>query len=442
MSEPSPVPLMVAPFRLDSLREDEPPPPPHEAPGRGRGSRARRRHPRLLVVLTVLVLLVAAAGGFVGIRLGTADPAPQVRSVLTSSVHVPTLPVAMPWPQTGQGAIAVPALGINVDSGAQTPVPVASLTKLVTAYVILQDHPIELGQPGPDVVVTQDDVNDYNFDTISDQSNAQVSAGEVLTEEQLLAGMLVHSADDYADILARWDAGTAAAFVAKMNATAAQLGMAHSHFVDASGISPESQSTAGDIVKVAALDMDSALVRAIVRMPDVTLPMAGTIRSYTPLIGLEGILGVKSGFTNAAGGCDVVAVERTVHGRTVRILAAVTGQTGPDVLVLAGLHGLALVNAVTPLIGTIPVVSQGQLVAHVHSGGRDVDASASASASVLTWPGMTAQRVFVAQGDLTDQARRGARVGTVVVQVGAQRVAVPVRLGANLSRPSLFQRLF
>jgi serine-type D-Ala-D-Ala carboxypeptidase (penicillin-binding protein 5/6) len=441
VSQHSPVPLMVAPFRLDSLREDEPPPPP-EPPGRGRRRRAHRRHSRLLVVLVVLVLLVAAAGAFTSIRLRTADPAPTVHSVLTTSVHVPTLPVAMPWPQTGQGAVAVPALGIDVDSGAQTPVPVASLTKLMTAYVILQDHPVALGLPGPNVTVTQDDVNDYNFDTITDQSNAQVSVGEVLSEEQLLAGMLVHSADDYADILARWDAGTAAAFVAKMNATAAQLGMAHSHFVDASGISPESQSTAGDILKVAALDMDSALVRALVRMPDVTLPMTGTIRSYTPLLGLQGILGVKSGVTNAAGGCDVVAVERTVHGHTVRILAAVTGQTGPNVLVVAGLHGLALVNAVTPLIGATTVVSDGQLVAHVRSDGQNVDARATSSASVLTWPGMTAQRVFVAESDLTDQARRGARVGTVVVQVGAQRVAVPVRLRANLSRPSLFQRLF
>jgi len=442
VSGQSPVPLMVAPFRLDSLREDAPSPPPSEPSGRGHKRGVRRRHSTLLVVLTVLVLLLAAAGAFVGIRLGTADAQPTVNSVMTSSVHVPALTLSLPWPQTGQGAVAVPALGIDVDSGAQTPVPVASLTKLMTAYVILQDHPVELGQPGPNVTVTPDDVNDYNFDTVSDQSNAQVAAGEVLSEEQLLAGMLVHSADDYADILARWDSGTAAAFVAKMNATAAQLGMAHSHFVDASGINPESQSTAGDIVKVAALDMDSALVRAIVRMPDVTLPMAGTIRSYTPLLGLQGILGVKSGFTNAAGGCDVVAVERTVHGRTVRILAAVTGQTGPDVLALAGLHGLALVNAVTPLIGTTPVVSEGEVVAHVHSGGRDADARAAASASALTWPGMTAQRVFVADGDLTDTARRGARVGTVVVQVGAQRVAVPVRLWANLSGPSLFQRLF
>jgi D-alanyl-D-alanine carboxypeptidase (penicillin-binding protein 5/6) len=218
--------------------------------------------------------------------------------------------------------------------------------------------------------------------------------------------------------------------------------MSHSHFVDASGISTMSQSTAGDIVKVAALDMDSALVRAIVDMPDVTLPMAGTIRSYTPLLGLEGILGVKSGYTVAAGGCDVVAVERTVHGHTVRILAAVTGQTGPAVLAVAGLHGLALVNAVLPLIGTAPVVSAGELVAHVRSAGRVVDARAAASASVLTWPGLTAQRAFVAEGSLTDQERRGARVGTVVASLGTQRVVVPVRLQANLSRQSLLQRLF
>jgi D-alanyl-D-alanine carboxypeptidase (penicillin-binding protein 5/6) len=439
VTEQSPVPLMVAPFRLDSLREPAPDAPERE---HGRHSRRRRHRSRWAVVLVVLVLVLAAAGAFVGIRLGAPDPPPQLTSVLDGEIHVAALPMALPWPQTGQGAVAIPSLGVDVASGSQTPVPVASLTKLMTAYVVLQDHPLDLGRPGPNVTITQDDVTDYNFDTVSDQSNALVSVGEVLTEEQLLAGMLVHSADDYADILARWDAGSDAAFVAKMNAAAAQLGMSHSHFVDASGISTLSQSTAGDIVKVAALDMDSALVRAIVRMPDVTLPMAGTIRSYTPLLGLQGILGVKSGYTVAAGGCDVVAVERTVHGRTVRILAAVTGQTGPAVLAVAGLHGLALVNAVLPLIGTAPVVSAGQLVAHVRSNGGVVDARASASASVLTWPGLTAQRVFVAQSSLTDRARRGARAGTVVVSLGTQRVVVPVRLEANLSRQSLLQRLF
>ena len=56
---------------------------------------------------------------------------------------------------------------------------------------------------------------------MNDEANAQVTLGEVLTERQLLGGMLVHSANNYADTLAMWDAGSIPAFVAKMNRTAA-----------------------------------------------------------------------------------------------------------------------------------------------------------------------------------------------------------------------------
>ncbi len=144
----------------------------------------------------------------------------------------------------------------------------------------------------------------------------------------MLGGLLVHSADNYADLLARWDAGSIPAFVAKMNADASRLGMDHSHFADASGVDPGSESTASDLLKVAAPDMANAAFASMVKMSSVTLPVAGTISTYTPLLGLEGIIGVKSGFTTAAGGCDVLAVVRTVHGEPVLLLAAVTGQQG------------------------------------------------------------------------------------------------------------------
>ncbi len=170
--------------------------------------------------------------------------------------------------------------------------------------------------------------------------------------------------------------------------------------------------------------------------------MAGTISTYTPLIGLQGVIGVKSGFTTAAGGCDVLGAVRNVHGRPVLLLAAVTGQTGVTVLAQAGLHGLALVNAAAPVIGSTPVLQGGQVVAHVSQAGRTVDAQAAAPAAVLTWPGVTARRVFEPQHRLTDQSRRGSRVGTVEVTLGTQHVAVPVRLRRDVPRLSLFQRLF
>lgn len=218
--------------------------------------------------------------------------------------------------------------------------------------------------------------------------------------------------------------------------------MDQSHFADASGVDPSSMSTAADLLKVAGLDMSNPAFASMVRMTSITLPVAGTISTYTPLIGLQGIIGVKSGFTTAAGGCDVLAVERTVHGRPVLLLAAVTGQTGPEVLAQAGLHGLALVDAVGPLIGTTPVLHGGEVVAHVSEAGRTVGARATASASLLTWPGVTVTRVFQPRHHLTDQAPRGARAGTVVVSLGTQHVVVPVRLQQDVPHESVLQRLF
>jgi D-alanyl-D-alanine carboxypeptidase (penicillin-binding protein 5/6) len=433
---------MVAPFRLDSLREPAPSAPlPPEHGKRAGHSHRRRRRGRRRAFLLALLLLVVAAGGYVGIRLSTPEPAPAVTASLTRSVDVPTSAVTLPWPTTGQGAVAVPSIGVNLASGPETPAPVASLTKLMTAYVVLHDHPLPLGQPGPTITVTQADVDDYDSATVNDDSNAAVTLNEQITESQVMGGLLVHSADNYADLLATWDAGSMPAFVAKMNAAAARLGMTHSHFADASGVDPGSQSTASDLLKVAALDMADPTFASMVQLSSITLPVAGTISTYTPLLGVQGVIGVKSGFTTAAGGGDVLAVQRTVHGKQVLLLAAVTGQTGPIVLAQAGLHALALVDAMSPFIGSTQVLSGNHVVAHVGEAGATISARTSASASVLTWPGVTATRVFVPARQVAKQARRGTAVGNVVVTLGTQRVTVPVRLTRDIPPETLLQRL-
>jgi serine-type D-Ala-D-Ala carboxypeptidase (penicillin-binding protein 5/6) len=459
VSDPHPAPLVVAPFPLDSLRDAAPlaPPAPNGSRGsRGPGPRGKRTHPRsrrprrrrwarrLFVAALILAILVGAAGAFVDVRLSRPDPLPVLRSEPLPPLNLAAQPIAsaLPWPVAGQGAVAVPALGVDIAPDTQEAVPVASLTKLMTAYIILHDHPLAVGSPGPSITVTEADVADYGQDIVNDDSSVAVKLGEVLTERQLMGGLLVHSADNFADLLAAWDAGSVPAFVAKMNATALSLGMDHSHFADPSGISPQSESTAYDIAKVASLDMENPNVRAIVRMPDITLPVAGTVGSYTPLLGLDGIVGVKSGFTDEAGGGDVVAVVPTIQGVPVMLLAAVTSQQGPNVLNTAALHGLALVDALDQFVGRATVLHKGQLVARVTSDGRTVTATAASSVSMLTWPGTTATSVFHPVRHLTDQARRGARVGTVVVTLGGQQALVPVRLTQNVPRETTLQRIF
>ncbi len=117
------------------------------------------------------------------------------------------------------------------------------------------------------------------------------------------------------------------------------------------------------------------------------------------------------------------------------LLAAVTGQTGPIVLAQAGLHALALVDALAPLIGSTQVLLANQVVAHVSEAGHRLGATTTSSVSMLTWPGVSATRVFVPSRRVADQARRGTPVGTVVVTVGTQKAAVPVRLAEGHTGP-------
>jgi D-alanyl-D-alanine carboxypeptidase (penicillin-binding protein 5/6) len=433
---------MVAPFRLDSLREPAPPPPPAPEHGkRGTTSHRRRRRRRGRAFLLAFVLLLVAAGAYVGIKLTRPEPAPAVTSMLTRTMHVPARTVTLPWPTVGQGAVSIPSMGVSVASGPEQAAPVASLTKLMTAYVVLHDHPVAPGQSGPTITITQADVDDYDNATDNDDSNAAVVVGEQISEADVLGGLLVHSADNYADLLATWDAGSLPAFAAKMNVTAARLGMHQSHFADASGVSPGSQSTASDLLRVAGLDMAIPTFAGFVRQSSVTLPVAGTISTYTPLLGIQGVIGVKSGFTSQAGGGDVLAVDRTVDGKQVLLLAAVTGQTGPLVLAQAGLHALALVDAMVPFIGSTEVLPQGHLAAHVSEAGTTIAATTVSSASMLTWPGVTATRVFVPARQVPKQARRGTAVGKVVVTLGTQKLLVPVQLDGDIPPETLRQRL-
>jgi serine-type D-Ala-D-Ala carboxypeptidase (penicillin-binding protein 5/6) len=433
---------MVAPFHLGSLEQAAPAAPPTRPPPAPPARQRRPHRTRRRVVLALVVVLILVVAGVAVVRLEAPTPVAAVTTAMASTVHVASAPVVLPWPTTGQAAVAVPSVGIDMTSGPETPVPIASLTKMMTAYVILHDHPVLAGQNGPNITMGQADVNDFNNDTVEDEANAQVTVGEVLTERQLLEGLLVHSANNFADTLASWDAGSIPAFVAKMNSTAAQLGMDHTHYADPSGYDQNSQSTAGDLLKVAGLDMANPTFAGIVRMSSVTLPVAGTISTYTPLLGFQGVIGVKSGFTTAAGGCDVVAVVRLVQGQPTLVLGAVTGQTGPNVLVDAGFIALNLANHASTTVGSTAFVRAGEVVAHVSVAGHTVAASAASTADVLSWPGVSADRVLVDGKAIVAGAKKGHRVGSVVIVLGTQRVVVPVALRGDLPKPTMLQRLF
>ncbi|HZU79443.1 MAG TPA: hypothetical protein VE991_05965, partial [Acidimicrobiales bacterium] len=266
-----------------------------------------------------------------------------------------------------------------------------------------------------------------------------VVTGQSFSERQLLDGLMIHSANDFADSLARWDAGSLSAFVAKMNATAQALGMRATHYADPSGIDENSVSTAGDQLRLTDAAMAIPAFAAIVAQPTITVAGVGLLANYVPAVGTDGVVGVKSGFTQAAMGCVVLAAERTVAGRQVLVLAALTGQQSgaADPIRVADRRAVALIDAAASGVVQQTLVERGTQVGYVGAQWRSgtVGLVTGDAVQTLAWPGQqvefTMQTASVRAG-----LARGAAVGTLVVTKGTQRFRVPVRTTGDLPGPS------
>ncbi len=156
-----------------------------------------RRQRRFIGVLAVIVLIIAAA--VAQLERGVAGAkAALVTQPLTA---VPGSPTPMPWPTDASAAVTVEGVGDLGGVDENQVRPLASVTKLITALVILRQHPLSLGEAGPTIRFTAADVMAYRRDLADGQSVLKVAAGERLTELQALQGMLIPSADNVARIL-------------------------------------------------------------------------------------------------------------------------------------------------------------------------------------------------------------------------------------------------
>ena len=233
----------------------------------------------------------------------------------------------------GVSAAGVSAAGfaprLLAGPGAHRPVPLASVAKLMTAYVIVHDHPLDAGAEGPQIVVRPDEAAAYPAQARNGDSLVPVIAGEQISERQALVALLLPSADNMAWILARWDAGSQQAFVAKMNAAARRLGMTGTRYTDPSGLAASTVSTAADQVLLGRAVMAQPVLAGIAAARTAVVPVAGPVRNINRLLGTDQIVGLKTGSTTAAGGCVLLAAWHRVSGRRALIIAAVFGQPGP-----------------------------------------------------------------------------------------------------------------
>jgi D-alanyl-D-alanine carboxypeptidase (penicillin-binding protein 5/6) len=276
----------------------------------------------------VAALVAALAYQLSASRSSTASP-PPLTPPARSSGSV--------WPATGQAAyLRAGEPRIHASPG-QRSAAIASVAKVMTAYLVLRDHPLAPGQDGPLITLTDGDVLDTARRRMQEESIVPVAVGERLTERAALQALLLPSANNIAAVLARWDAGTEDRFVARMNATARSLGMTRTRYTDPSGFDEATVSTAADQVRIVDRAMRLPVFASIVSTRTATLPVAGTVHNTDTLLGHDGFVGVKTGSDDAAAGCFAFRAIRWIDGRRTTITGVVLGQPGHD-QIAAGLE--------------------------------------------------------------------------------------------------------
>jgi serine-type D-Ala-D-Ala carboxypeptidase (penicillin-binding protein 5/6) len=328
---------------------------PFMTPGQSRARRAlahKRRRRRQLMALFALLLALIVAGGVVALanrsKSRSHDTTAKVarRSVPKPAARPALSAYGLPLskPALALGGISTPAsnpihvdfhsppregLLFNLTTGQvlwqHNPyqrVPIASLTKMMTALISVESAP-----PNAPVLVTRAAV---------DMSGSKVGVlplGKHVRLESMLYGLLLPSGNDAAVALAQHVSRTVNAFVKRMNAEAARLGMGCTRYSSPSGFYDSGNfSCAADLALLAHEDIEQPRIADIVHTYSAVLPFpikGGKLYLYNnnPLLiyGYPGVTGMKTGYTEAAGRCLVATAER--HG--VRLGAIVLDSKDP-----------------------------------------------------------------------------------------------------------------
>lgn len=357
--------------------------------------------------------------------------APQVQAVAVQPAPAPA--AAPAWPGAGGAAISVAGIG-SVGSGGEAR-SIASITKVVTALLVLDAKPLAVGESGPEYRFTAADRTRYWQYRANGESALDVPVGGTLTQLQLLEGMLIGSANNYADRLAGDLWPSDAVYGQAARAWLSAHGLDGITIVDPSGIEAGNTATPEALLALAAKALSNPVIAQIVRTQEIQLPGAGLVKNTDPLLGDPGVVGVKTGTLDAYN--LLSAKDVPIGDTTVRLYAAVLGQ--PDSATRDAAMR-ALYSSVESELLLRPSVTAGTTVGIVETRwGERVDVVTATDASVILWNGGTASTAPMF--DRGDREASGDTVGTLTVTGPLNATTVDLQLAGDIEPPSAWWRL-
>lgn len=397
--------------------------------------RARRKYknPYRRIGFLLLIILIAFEAFLY------AQPIASLKPIVLPLTTPNTDAATMPWPAYGQSALG--ALGFNyvASSGQPKPTPIASIAKMITALCVLQQKPLKAGEQGPTITLSAADVGYYQNYVNNDGSVVAVQSGEQISEYQALQAMILPSANNMADSLATWAFGSVSAYTDYANKYLASIQASNSHAADASGFSPQTVSSAVDLVKIGKLSLTDPVLAQIVNQKQGVVPVAGTIYNTNWLLGTDGIVGIKTGNTSEAGGCFLFAATHNLSGQNVTVVGAVLN--APD-LVTSMQDAHKIIQAGDANFQMIAAVHAGQLVARYYPKWQAaVNVIAQKDAMVLVWKGQPVA-VSSAISSIKAPAASESIVGKVSASADLQKASSPAVLSQEIKSPPLKWRLF
>lgn len=338
------------------------------------------------------------------------------------------------WPAVGTAAVSVAGVSGVVES-APTPESIASITKLVTALVVLDQLPLAVGEPGPSYRFTGNDRSAYWGYRSRGESALDVPVGGSLSEYQMLEGMLIGSANNYADRLAGNLWPSDAVYASAASSWLAAHGVPGVTVVEPTGMDSDNTASAGALIPLARKALENPVIADIVAKQSVELPGAGTVENTNELLADPGVIGLKTGTLDA---WNLLSAKDVAVGETsVRLYASVLGQPDDDARLAAS---RALYTQLEAELQPRPSVTAGTTAGIVETEwGDTADVVTSGDASVILWNGGagTVSTTY----SLGDSRDSGDVVGSLSVDGPLNDATVELRLQGDIEEPSAWWRL-
>jgi D-alanyl-D-alanine carboxypeptidase (penicillin-binding protein 5/6) len=228
------------------------------------------------------------------------------------------------FPELGQSAIGTLEEGVIKVTPNEKQSPIASITKIVTALIILEKHPLQLGEKGDTITLTEKDLQYFNDYYAKLGTVTTVVPGQSMTQYEALQAILLPSSNNMADTMVDHYFSSREDYLSYANTFLASHGLHQTIVADASGFSPESKSTPSDLIKLGQLALKNPVIKEIVAQKSATIAVGGDIPNYNSLINEPDVIGIKPGATDEAGYCLLFAAVFPDKAGTTHTLIAVT----------------------------------------------------------------------------------------------------------------------